>query len=193
MREQGEISWPGMTTVQYRSHKRRASSSTGRIRAPFPRATVPRHAPTQTERAGVRPHPPASKSKNREPLRPPQRVGAQPEPRAAAWGRTHAQEFLAARAYPHAIHRDRRGAHARSRVRGGKPDRLGRDWYTEPSHDAGRPHAPHMPRRIQRRLAWPTPPGGVKRYASRSQVRAVLEARARSATTSSSSTPCPLR
>ena len=69
---------PSRTEVQ-----RRASSSTGRIRAPFPRATVPRHAPTQTESAGVRTHTPASKSKNPEPSRPPQRLGAQPEPCAA--------------------------------------------------------------------------------------------------------------
>ena len=105
------------TTVQSHSQAPCLAEYGPYMRTPFPRATVPRHAPTQTEPAGVRPHPPASKSKNREPLRPPQRFGAQPEPRAAAWGRTHAQEFFAARAYPRAIlHRDRRGAHARSRA-----------------------------------------------------------------------------
>ena len=76
------------TTVQSHSQAPCLAEYGPYMRTPFPRATVPRHAPTQTEPAGVRPHPPASKSKNREPLRPPQRLGAQPEPRAAARGRT---------------------------------------------------------------------------------------------------------
>ena len=93
------------TTVQSHSQAPCLAEYGPYTRTPFPRATVPRHAPTQTEPAGVRPHPPTSKSKNREPLRPPQRFGAQPEPRAAAWGRTHAQEFIAARAGQEAMSR----------------------------------------------------------------------------------------